>query len=83
MNEKVSRYDSYYLSNEWHSEPWHPTNKKVLPAVMLLVNRYLVQYRKRFCEISSSTLQQSIGKYIRTEKRNWKYSFEIEYVGNE
>lgn len=28
MNEKVSRYESYYLSNEWHFEPWQPTNKR-------------------------------------------------------
>ncbi|MFT8323681.1 MAG: hypothetical protein ABF649_22865 [Bacillus sp. (in: firmicutes)] len=28
------------MSNEWHSEPWQPTNKKVLPAVMLLTDTW-------------------------------------------
>lgn len=38
MNEKVNRYESYYFSNKWHSEPWQPQNKKVFPAVILITD---------------------------------------------
>lgn len=44
MNEKINRYESYYLSNEWHSEPWQPQNKKVFPAVILITDtRYKIE----------------------------------------
>lgn len=38
MNEKVNRYESYYFSNEWHSEPWQPQNKKVFPPVIIITD---------------------------------------------
>lgn len=38
MNEKVKRYEQYYLSNEWHNETWQPVNKKVFPAVILITD---------------------------------------------
>lgn len=44
MNEKVQRYEAYFMSNEWQQEPWQPANKKVFPAVILITdNRYNIQ----------------------------------------
>lgn len=36
MNEKVQRYEAYYLSNEWQQEPWQPEHKKVFPVVIVI-----------------------------------------------
>jgi hypothetical protein len=44
MKEKVSRYEQYYLSNEWQQEPWQPENKKVFPIVLMLTDsRYSIE----------------------------------------
>lgn len=44
MNEKVQRYESYFISNEWEQEPWQPNNKKVFPAVIMITDtRYKLE----------------------------------------
>lgn len=44
MKEKVSRYESYYLSNEWKQESWQPANVKVFPTVLMLTDtRYNIE----------------------------------------
>jgi hypothetical protein len=44
MQEKIKRYEDYYLSNEWQQEPWQPVNKKVFPAVLMITDtRYTIE----------------------------------------
>ncbi|MBG9450422.1 hypothetical protein ABE67_14080 [Cytobacillus firmus] len=44
MNEKIQRYESYYVSNEWQREHWQPANKKIFPSVILITNtRYKIK----------------------------------------
>jgi hypothetical protein len=44
MKEKISRYEAYYLSNEWQQEPWQPANKKVFPSVVVITDtRYNIE----------------------------------------
>ncbi|MCM3405932.1 replication-relaxation family protein [Cytobacillus oceanisediminis] len=44
MNEKIQRYEAYYMSNEWQQEPWQPQNKKVFPAVIVITDtRYKIE----------------------------------------
>ncbi|RVP93289.1 hypothetical protein CN069_33935 [Sinorhizobium meliloti] len=44
MNEKIQRYEAYYMSNEWQQEPWQPANKKVFPAVVIITDtRYKIE----------------------------------------
>jgi hypothetical protein len=44
MKEKVSRYEQYFISNEWQQEPWQPENKKVFPTVLMLTDtRYTIE----------------------------------------
>jgi hypothetical protein len=44
MAEKIQRYESYFLSNEWQQEPWQPENKKVFPVVIMLTDtRYKIE----------------------------------------
>jgi hypothetical protein len=44
MKEKVARYESYYMSNEWQQESWQPQNKKVFPAVFMITDtRYNIE----------------------------------------
>jgi hypothetical protein len=38
MNEKIQRYEAYFLSNEWQHEPWQPENKKVFPVVIVITD---------------------------------------------
>lgn len=43
MQEKIKRYEEYYLSNEWQQEPWQPANKKVFPTVLMMTDtRYTI-----------------------------------------
>jgi hypothetical protein len=55
MKEKVSRYEQYYLSNEWQQEPWQPENKKVFPSVLMLTDtRYNIESQYvRFIQIQN------------------------------
>jgi hypothetical protein len=44
MDEKINRYESYFLSNEWQQESWQPMYRKVFPSVILVTNnRYDIQ----------------------------------------
>jgi len=44
MAEKVSRYEAYYMSNEWQEESWQPVNKKVFPTVLIVTDtRYRIE----------------------------------------
>jgi hypothetical protein len=36
MKEKLTRYEHYFLSNQWHNEPWQPQAKKILPHIWIL-----------------------------------------------
>jgi hypothetical protein len=38
MNEKIQRYEAYFLSNEWQQETWQPENKKVFPVVIVITD---------------------------------------------
>jgi hypothetical protein len=44
MKEKINRYESYYLSNEWQSELWQPHSREVFPAVIVITEtRYQIE----------------------------------------
>lgn len=44
MNEKIQRYETYFMTNEWQQECWQPIHKKVFPAVILITDtRYNIQ----------------------------------------
>jgi hypothetical protein len=44
MKEKVSRYESYFMSNVWQQESWQPENKKVFPTVIMITDtRYNIE----------------------------------------
>lgn len=44
MDEKINRYESYFLSNEWQQEAWQPSNRKVFPSVIMVTDtRYDIQ----------------------------------------
>jgi hypothetical protein len=44
MQEKVSRYESYFMSNEWQKEAWQPVNKRVYPTVLMVTDtRYNIE----------------------------------------
>lgn len=44
MKEKMNRYESYYLSNEWQREPWQPHGKEIFPAVIVITEtRYQIE----------------------------------------
>lgn len=44
MNEKIQRYETYFMSNEWQQESWQPTHKKIFPAVILITDsKYNIQ----------------------------------------
>jgi len=36
MQEKMNRYEQYYLSGEWEQEPWQPAAKKVFPYIWII-----------------------------------------------
>ncbi|WP_339193107.1 replication-relaxation family protein [Paenibacillus sp. FSL W8-1287] len=36
MQEKMNRYEQYYLSGEWEQEPWQPAGKKLFPYVWIV-----------------------------------------------
>ena len=36
MQEKMNRYEQYYLSGEWEQEPWQPAGKKLFPYVWII-----------------------------------------------
>lgn len=60
MQEKIKRYEEYYLSNEWQQEPWQPETKKVFPTVLILTDsRYTIDSSYvRFIQI------QNIGQLV-------------------
>jgi hypothetical protein len=44
MKEKVSRYEAYFMSNEWEQESWQPENKKVFPTILMMTDtRYNIE----------------------------------------
>jgi hypothetical protein len=44
MNDKVHRYEAYYMSNEWKEEPWQPKDRKIFPRVLIVTDtRYKIQ----------------------------------------
>jgi hypothetical protein len=44
MKEKINRYESYYLSNEWQREPWQSHSREVFPAVIVITEtRYQIE----------------------------------------
>jgi len=55
MKEKVSRYEQYYMSNEWLQESWQPGNKKVFPTILMLTDtRYNIESSYvRFIQVQS------------------------------
>jgi hypothetical protein len=63
MKEKVSRYEAYFMSNEWQKEAWQPENKKVFPAVLMLTDtRYnLESPYVRFIQVQN--IQQLVNMY--------------------
>lgn len=43
MQEKVKRYEEYFISNEWQQEAWQPQSKKVFPVVLMITDtRYKI-----------------------------------------
>jgi hypothetical protein len=38
MNDKVQRYESYFLSNEWQQESWQPQERRVFPTVLIVTD---------------------------------------------
>lgn len=55
MNEKINRYNTYYMSNEWQQEPWQPAHKKVFPTVLMITDtRYDIDSSNvRFYQVSN------------------------------
>lgn len=44
MDEKIQRYEAYYISNEWQKESWQSEYKKVFPSVLILTEtRYKIE----------------------------------------
>jgi hypothetical protein len=44
MSEKIKRYEAYYDSDEWKTEPWQPENKAVFPGILILTDtRYAIK----------------------------------------
>lgn len=38
MQEKIKRYEDYYISKKWEEENWQPQSKKVFPTVIVITN---------------------------------------------
>ncbi|MCU7712985.1 replication-relaxation family protein [Priestia sp. JV24] len=36
MNEKIKRYETYYMGQEWQKEPWQPKDRKVFPRILMV-----------------------------------------------
>ena len=36
MQEKLNRYEKYYLSGVWEQELWQPGNKKIFPYLWII-----------------------------------------------
>lgn len=46
MKEKLTRYDHYFLSNEWHNEEWQRPDKKIFPYLWISgVGKYAIGTR--------------------------------------
>lgn len=46
MQDKLNRYEQYYLSGEWEQENWQPANKKIFPYIWIVgVGHYRVGER--------------------------------------
>jgi hypothetical protein len=44
INDKVQRYESYFLSNEWQQESWQASERKVFPTVLIVTDtRYNIE----------------------------------------
>lgn len=44
MNEKLNRYEGFYVGGEWEKEPWQPAGKKLFPYLWIVgVGRYRVE----------------------------------------
>jgi hypothetical protein len=57
MQEKVSRYETYFVSNEWQQESWQPETTKVFPTINIITNN-------RYC------IENTIVKFIQIENIN-------------
>ncbi|MBN6890033.1 replication-relaxation family protein [Cytobacillus horneckiae] len=72
MNEKIKRYEEYYLSDKWQFEPWQPVNKKVFPTVLVITeNNYNIQSPYiRFIQVStvSELMKMFFPKKIKTQE---------------
>lgn len=55
MNEKISRYEAYFMNNEWKQEPWQPKTIKIFPAVVVITDtRYNIESPYiRFIQVQS------------------------------
>lgn len=46
MKDKITRYDQYFLSNEWHKEEWQRADKKIFPYLWISgVGKYAIGTR--------------------------------------
>ncbi|MBB3132150.1 hypothetical protein FHS19_006877 [Paenibacillus rhizosphaerae] len=64
MNEKLKRYEAYYVGGEWEKESWQPAAKKLFPYLWIVgVGRYKVDGRPY--RIFQSTVEEMV-KRIRT-----------------
>jgi len=58
MNEKLNRYEQYFVSGDWEKEPWQPTAKKIFPYIWIIgIGQYRLGQRP-FKVFQTSTAQE-------------------------
>jgi hypothetical protein len=70
MEEKVSRYEAFYLSNDWKKEAWQPKNIKIFPTVLMLTDtRYSIESTYiRFIQVQN--IEQLMNMFEQSIKAN-------------
>lgn len=64
MQEKMNRYEQYYLSGEWEQESWQPAGKKLFPYVWIIGaggGKYKVE--RRSFRVFQNSVEGMISKF--------------------
>ncbi|RHW31500.1 hypothetical protein D1B31_22095 [Neobacillus notoginsengisoli] len=69
MNEKVTRYEAYYLSRKWEDESWQSADKKIFPPVVVITDtRYNIESAYvRFIQVQN--IEQLVSLYTQPKKK--------------
>ncbi|GIP38287.1 hypothetical protein J31TS4_15670 [Paenibacillus sp. J31TS4] len=57
MKEKLDRYERYFYSDDWHAEPWQPTDRKVFPRVWI-ITQAMYQVDRPFKVIQTKSVEE-------------------------